>query len=195
MKAARKRILFQSPYLVLSDEAGELLADAARRGVEITVLTNSPVSSDNALSQAFFLEQWPELLARVPNLRLFVGGREQTLHDKVAVFDDTVALIGTYNLDPTSMALNSEVVAAIWSRDFARAVAAEPKRMIAAGAPVVYEYRIERDPEGNPVQDEDGRVKIAFGPHDHSSPNEWSALVAYWTVLKTAKAFGFSPLF
>ena len=80
----------QSPYLVLSEEGIALLADAGRRGVAITVLTNSPVSSDNALSQAFFLEQWPDLLARVPGMRLFVGGSPHTLHGKSAVFDDQV---------------------------------------------------------------------------------------------------------
>jgi phosphatidylserine/phosphatidylglycerophosphate/cardiolipin synthase-like enzyme len=194
VRAARRTILIQSPYFVLSEEGMELLADAGRRGVAITVLTNSPVSSDNALSQAFFLEQWPELLARVPHLRLFVAGKKHTLHGKTATFDDRVALVGTYNVDPSSMALNSEVVAAVWSRRFAREVAREPRRRVATGMPEVYEYAIRRSPSGKALRGGDGKPIVAFGPRNHSSPESWSELTAYWTLLKTARYAGFSPI-
>lgn len=93
-----------------------LLEEAARCGVAITIVTNSPVSSDNALSQAFFLEQWPELLARMPTMRLFVAGRAN-LHTKAVTFDGQIGMVGTCNLDPLSMAFNSEVMAAMWSRE------------------------------------------------------------------------------
>jgi cardiolipin synthase C len=194
VRSARRSILVQSPYLVLSEEGVALLADADRRGVAITVLTNSPVSSDNALSQAFFLEQWPEILARVPHLRLFVAGKRHTLHGKTATFDDRLALVGTYNVDPTSMALNSEVVAAVWSRRFARAVAAEPRRRIAMPAPEVYEYTIERDASGAARLDATGKPIVGFGPRDHCTPEEWKELGVYWTLLKTARIAGFEPL-
>jgi phosphatidylserine/phosphatidylglycerophosphate/cardiolipin synthase-like enzyme len=196
VRAAKREILVQSPYLVLSDDAVSHLEAAARRGVKITILTNSPVSSDNALSQAFFLEQWPELLARVPKLRLFVGGRRHTLHSKAAVFDEELALVGTYNLDPTSMAMNSEIVAAVWSRSFARQVAAHPRRMIAAGAPSLYEYRIRRDARGKPLRGDDGKPRIEFGPEQHCSPAEWKSLLTYWSLLRAADTVpGFSPVF
>jgi phosphatidylserine/phosphatidylglycerophosphate/cardiolipin synthase-like enzyme len=194
VRSARRSIVVQSPYLVLSEEGIDLLADADRRGVAVTVLTNSPVSSDNAVSQAFFLEQWPEILARVPHLRLFVAGKRTNLHAKTATFDDRVALVGTYNLEPSSMALNSEVVAAVWSRRFAREVAAEPRRRIARGAPEVYEYRIARDANGAPRRDAHGKPIVAFGPRDHCTPEEWLALAAYWTLLKAARTAGFSPI-
>lgn len=95
---------------MLPDAAINLFADIAKRSVQITMLTNSPLSTDNALSQTFFLEQWPELMARVPTLRLFVAGDRHTLHSKLAVIDGQLALIGTYNLDPLSIAINSELV-------------------------------------------------------------------------------------
>jgi cardiolipin synthase C len=122
-QSTRNRILVQSPYLVLSQEAVDVLAAIGRRGVAIDILTNSPISSDNSMSQAFFLEQWPELLARVPGLRIFVAGQPNTVHTKLAVFDENVTLVGTYNLDPVSMAVNSEIMAAVWSHAFARRAA------------------------------------------------------------------------
>ncbi|HEY8554095.1 MAG TPA: phosphatidylserine/phosphatidylglycerophosphate/cardiolipin synthase family protein [Burkholderiales bacterium] len=195
-RGARSHVLIQSPYLVLSEDAVRALAEVGARGTRITILTNSPISSDNALSQAFFLEQWPEMLARVPNLRIFVVGPPRTLHSKAAVFDDQVALVGTYNLDPISMDVNSEVMVAVWSESFARDIARHPQRLIAAGAPHVYEYRIARDAQGRPERGADGRPVVAFGPADHADPAAWRKIRLYWRLLRAAgKIVGFRPLF
>jgi cardiolipin synthase C len=195
VQSAERSILIESPYLVLSEEGVASLADAATRGVAITILTNSPVSSDNALSQAFFLEQWPIVLARVPGARLYVRGEPSTLHGKSAVFDGRIAMVGTYNLDPTSRRLNSEVMAVVWSDRFADEVARAPRRLIEAGAPATYEYRIRRDDGGAPLRDEQGRPIVEFGPAQHCSPSEWKALSAFWTALRATEwASGASPL-
>jgi cardiolipin synthase C len=186
-RSANRDIFIQTPYLVLPREVVPVLEEAAARGVRITVLTNSPVSTDNAPSQAFFLEQWPELMARVPTLRLFVVGDRHNLHSKVGTIDGRLALIGTYNMDPISMAVNSEVVAAIWSSKIAGEVLAKPQRLISGGPPRVVEYRIARDGQGRPERDSDGKVVVAFGPRDHSAPERWKAVQRYWTLLRLAK--------
>lgn len=194
-RSAQRRILIVNPYVVLSREAVQVLEQAGRRGVEIVVLTNSPISSDNALSQAFFLEQWPELLARVPRLRIFVVGEKRTLHTKLMIFDDQAVVIGTYNLDPVSMWVNSELMAAIWSETFARQAAEQPVRLIAAGAPRVYEYRIHRDAKGEPLRDADGKPRVAFGPADHSSPDDWGQVQLYRKLLQAGRHLpGFSSI-
>jgi putative cardiolipin synthase len=110
-------------------------------------------------------------------------------------FDGQVALIGTYNLDPMSMAFNSEVMAASWSTEVARLTDLAARRAIERGPPEVFEYRIARGPEGEPVLGEDGRPAVAFGPSNHCTPEEWTALAAYWGVLRASEDFiGFSPL-
>lgn len=196
LRSAHKSVLIQSPYLVLSEEAVAIMAAASERGVQLTIITNSPISSDNALSQAFFLEQWPELLARVPELRIFVAGEPRTVHTKLAIFDERVTLIGTYNLDPISMEVNSEIMAAVWSYAFARDAARHPRTLLQRGAPLVYEYRIERDAAGRPVRNSDGKPVVAFGPRDHSDPDSWRKIEMYWTMLRAAeKVTGFLPLF
>ncbi len=187
VRSAKSDILLQTPYLVLPREIVSVLEEAAARGVRITVLTNSPLSSDNAQSQAFFLEQWPELLARVPTLRLFVFGDRHNLHSKVGTIDDRLVLIGTYNLDPFSMAINGEVVAAVWSEPLARQVRAETQRFISGGPPVVYEYRIARDGQGRPERDGDGKVVLAFGTESHATPEQWKDVKRYWTLLRIVK--------
>jgi cardiolipin synthase C len=186
-RSADREIFIQTPYLVLPRDVVSVFEEAAARGVRITVLTNSPLSSDNALSQAFFLEQWPELLARVPTLRLFVVGDRRNLHSKVGTIDGRLALIGTYNMDLLSMAVSSEVVAAIWSSKITGKVLAKPQRLISGGPPRVFEYLIARDGQGRPERDGDGKVVVAFGPRDHSSPEEWKAVQRYWKLIRIAR--------
>jgi putative cardiolipin synthase len=188
VSGAKKSIFVVNPYLVLTEQAVRLLEDAARRGVEITILTNSPVSSDNPLSQAFFLEQWPELMARVSTLRLFVAGDRHNLHGKFGVIDGRLGLLGTYNLDPLSMALNSELVAAVWSDRFAGQLLKTGGGLIAAGPPTVYEYRIARDDQGRPRRDEDGRPIVAFGAKDHLEPDAWRSVRRYRWLVRALKA-------
>ena len=193
VRSSTQRIVLQSPYLVLSEDGVALLADAARRGVKIVMLTNSPASSDNALSQAFFLEQWPEILARVPTMKLYVGGTKHTLHSKVSAFDGSVAMVGTYNLDPTSMEINSEVVATVWSEKFAGEVERITRRTIERGAPEAYEYRIRRTASGEAVRGKDGRPIVERGPQDHTEPKRWTALNVFWKSLRAAESVGVSP--
>lgn len=158
VRSARHSIFLHSPYFVLNKQALGVLEEASRRGVRISIVTNSAISSDDTASQAFFLEQWPELLARVPTLRLFVGGDAHNLHGKFAVFDDVVVAVGTYNLDPVSMGLNSELIAVMQSESLAREILERPRRLLAQGPPAVYELKIRRDDFGQPLRNARGEV-------------------------------------
>lgn len=187
LQTANREIVLQTPYLVLPEEIVPVFENTAARGVRITVLTNSPVSSDSAPSQAFFLEQWPEILARVPTLRLFVCGDRHNLHTKAGAIDGRLMLFGTYNIDPFSMAVSGEVVVAAWSEPLALRFAEQTRRLIARGPPVIYEYRIARDAQGRPQRDKDGKVIVAFGPEHHSDPEQWKSVKRLWTLLRVAK--------
>lgn len=192
VRAAEHRILVQSPYLVLAEPAVRVLEEASRRGVEIVMLTNGPLSSDNPVSQALFLEQWPELLARVPTMRLFVASGPSLLHAKLATFDDQVALVGTYNLDPSSMAVNSELVVAVWSETFAHQVAAWPLGHIRRGHPHVVEYQLLRDAHGNALRDARGRPLVAVGPEQHPEDMyaRWPRIAWYRRLVRALHGLG-----
>ncbi|QKT03372.1 phosphatidylserine/phosphatidylglycerophosphate/cardiolipin synthase family protein [Ectothiorhodospiraceae bacterium 2226] len=165
--AAQQDVFIQSPYLILPDRAVEVLAEAAERGVRIVLYTNGPTSTDLPLTQALFLERWPELLARVPTLRLYVAGDRRNVHGKLAVIDGELLLVGTYNLDPISMALNSELIAAVWSRELSALVIGARRALLAGEGGNVREYRIARHPDGTPQRDARGRVLIAAGSDEH----------------------------
>jgi phosphatidylserine/phosphatidylglycerophosphate/cardiolipin synthase-like enzyme len=193
VRSARREIFIQSPYLVLPEDAVNVLREAGRRGVRITILTNSALSTDNPMSQAVFLEQWPELMARVPGLRIFVAGDRHNLHGKLAVFDRTLTIVGTYNLDPLSIAYNSELAAAVWSPPFAEALVKSRESLLKAGAPRILQYTIARSAKGEPKLGEEGEVEVKFGPEDHLGADERSEAERYrkvfrWTWGLTPKA-------
>lgn len=175
IEAAREDILIENPYVMLSDEGLRLLREAGERGVRITLFTNSPASTDNAVTQAFFLDQWPTILASVPNLRLHVMAESHNVHGKLVVIDGVVAAVGTYNLDVLSAAINSEVVAVVWSEAFAQQARADVLATIARGPPHVVEYTIERDPSGAAIL-VDGKPRERIGADDHCDPDRWTQL-------------------
>lgn len=123
-------------------------------------------------------------------------GDRHNVHGKTAVFDGTASVVGTYNLDPVSMAVNGEIALVVWSETFAARVARPVSAMIAAGPPTTYEYAIVRDAEGRPLRGPDGAPRIAFGSEDHADVGGWSPLGAWSTAISVVRALAPShPLF
>ena len=174
VQTAQKELIIQSPYFVLTARGLRAIEQAGARGVAVTILTNSPASSDSPPTQAAFLRQWPELLARVPNARLFVVAEGRLMHAKVGLVDDQLAFVGSYNLDPLSAGVNGEVVGALWSTRVARQLGGLIRDRIAAGHPGVVEYRIERGADGLPST-KDGKPVVVYGPDDHCTPEQLAA--------------------
>ena len=181
ISGATSSIWIESPYFVLTPQVLEALSDASRRGVAIEIITNSALSTDNTMSASLFLDTWPELMARVPTMRVFVKSNLPTLHAKRAVFDDALTLIGSYNLDPLSAFVNSELIVAVWSPGFNDETRQQMSSCLHSGD--MLEYTIDRDqlaqprrhPRGHPFA---GRVVVKFGPRDHVSAEQISSLVA-----------------
>ncbi|OGQ25315.1 MAG: hypothetical protein A2138_04720 [Deltaproteobacteria bacterium RBG_16_71_12] len=169
VQAAEREVVIQSPYFVLTERGIRALREAAARGVQVTILTNSPTSSDSPITQAAFLKQWPRLLAEIGTARLFVVGEQRLMHAKVGVMDGVLSFVGSYNLDPLSAGVNGEVVTAVWSEEFA----ARERSLIIGKTeekpPNVYEYLIERHADGAPVL-EGGAPVVRFGPEQHCDP-------------------------
>jgi cardiolipin synthase C len=143
VRSARQRVLIQSPYLVLSEPALALFRDARERGVEVLINTNSLASTDNLPAFSGYRKQraellkmglgifeyrpdaevqWRQMQQRIPALQgpapIF------SLHAKTLVIDSKIVVIGTFNLDPRSENLNTEVGAVIHDASVAKAVEA-----------------------------------------------------------------------
>ncbi len=180
---ARERIILQNPYVVLTRGMIEALKAAGERGVKIDLFTNSPDSTDSALTQAFFLEDWPRLLEAIPNLRIHVATGAQKFHAKTIQVDDRVAHVGSFNLDILSEQINGELGMVAWSPGLARDLRRSYEADLADPAMKVREYTIARDAAGRPVLDAAGEPVVTSGPADHMS---WWSRVKYgalrWVV-------------
>jgi cardiolipin synthase C len=139
---ARERIVIQSPYLVLSDEAIALFRRVLARGVAVRINTNSLASTDNLPAFSGYRNQRARLLAMGlqiyeyrpdPAVQRALMRRSPTtageppifsLHAKTLVVDSKTVYIGTFNFDPRSENLNTEVGAIIHDAALSRAVEA-----------------------------------------------------------------------
>ena len=153
--AAQTEILIQNPYVVLTDGAKAALKRASDRGVKISIWTNSPESSDVALTQALFLREWKGLLKDIPNLRIFAVDGHNKLHAKVFVFDRKVSVVGSYNMDSLSEEVNAEDVAVINCPGFSEMCAHRVEHDMHES--VEYKIRVAAD----------GSVEQVTGPSDH----------------------------
>lgn len=138
-EGARERIVIQSPYVVLSDKAMALFKRLIARGVKVRISTNSLASTDNVQAFSGYRNQRNKLLKMGleiyeyrpdPAIRTQLMPRSATndkppifaIHAKSMVVDGKLAFIGTYNLDPRSENLNTEVGVVIHDDSVARQV-------------------------------------------------------------------------
>ena len=128
---AKEKILIANAYFVATEPMIDAIKDAARRCVKIVIITNSLETNDLPDITIVGRSHYTELLevnreATVKNCPGDNAGvqiwewqgrkagtierRQGTMHSKYAVFDGTVSLVGSFNLDPRSERLNSETV-------------------------------------------------------------------------------------
>lgn len=140
LRQAQRQVTIQSPYLVLPEGALELFSELIGRGVKVRINTNSLLSTDNLMAFSGYSKQRKELLRAGieiyefkpnPKIQKSLIDRyaklEKTapifaLHAKTLVIDGERLYIGTFNLDPRSANLNTEVGVIIDNRQLATQV-------------------------------------------------------------------------
>ena len=75
------------------------------------IVTNSLRSTDGVLPQAGYLKYRRRLARAGIDVREYKG--PDPLHAKSAVIDGKIVLVGSYNLDPRSQNLNTEVICVV----------------------------------------------------------------------------------
>ncbi len=157
IEACKNEIIIQNPYLVITENVEAALKRASARGVKIIFHTNSAESTDSLFPQAFLMNDWKRLLKDMPTAKMFVApSQNERLHGKMFVFDGLITIVGSYNMDPLSEDINSEVVAAVHDKPFAEMTRQRILRLMQKN---IIEYRIELDDRGNIIK--------TFGPEDH----------------------------
>lgn len=106
IKAARREILIQNPYLLPDREAIEALAEAVQRGVDVRIMVPSDDATDSAPVQHASHHHFGTLLKR--GVKIWEYDRT-LLHQKVMVVDGIWSSVGSTNFDDRSFQLNDEV--------------------------------------------------------------------------------------
>ena len=114
LSAARERIWISAPYFVPDDAVMKALQLAALRGVDVRIITTGKGDNLPVYLAAFhYIHELRGLGIR------FYAFRPGFLHEKVALVDDHVSVVGTHNFDNRSFRLNFEVAAVIIDEAFA----------------------------------------------------------------------------
>ena len=141
VKSAQKSVLIQSPYVVLTAKTKAIFNELIRNGVRIQISTNSLASTDNLQAFSGYKNQRSELLKmgleiyeyrQYPKIQELLMQRYEiskdnspifAIHAKTMVIDNETVYIGTFNLDPRSVNLNTETGAIIFNKKVAEQVA------------------------------------------------------------------------
>jgi phosphatidylserine/phosphatidylglycerophosphate/cardiolipin synthase-like enzyme len=138
---AKERVLIQTPYLIVSELGLSLFRSLEERGVEVIVQTNSLMSTDGIESFNGYSRNRKKLLeagvdiyelnpfAQIRN-KLVASALMDTLpqvpkmglHAKSMVVDGKILVVSSFNLDPRSANLNTELGVIIEGTDLPKQV-------------------------------------------------------------------------
>lgn len=120
MKGARQELLLSSPYFIPGPEGLSVLRNVKGRGVATNILTNSLSATDVMMVHSAYAKYRKPLIdcgiglyeqksstART-KISLF-GSRTASLHTKACVVDRNTSFVGSFNLDPRSKSINTEM--------------------------------------------------------------------------------------
>ena len=151
---AAREVLLISPYFVPGEAGAALLEELAGRGVRVAVVTNSLAATDVVAVHGGYAGYRERLLragVEIYELRRsgehgasILGSRGASLHTKALVVDGARAVVGSFNLDPRSWALNTEMGTFVEDRRVAEGVGEEHRRLCAPGR----SWRVRLDPRG-----------------------------------------------
>ena len=132
IQQTKRDISIISPYFVPGESATEWLADTARAGKEVGILTNSLAANDVAAVHGGYSKYRKALLeggvtlwelkpegGTATSSSLF-GSSGASLHTKALTIDGERLFVGSFNLDPRSAILNTEQGVFVGSPELSR---------------------------------------------------------------------------
>jgi putative cardiolipin synthase len=151
-------VSIESPYFVLRERGIEAVRDFIARGGKLRVLSNSAASTDVLPAQAGYANTRRALLQAGVDLyelrpdtnmkrqwSLLAWRSRAALHAKTMAFDRQSVWIGSFNLDPRSIGLNTEIGLMIDSPEVATQVAELMEEGVAPGSA----YHVTLDEKGD----------------------------------------------
>lgn len=155
-----RELLIESPYFILLDRGIKEMRNLTSRNVRVRVLTNSAATNDVMAAHAGYASTRGDLLnagVELYELRpdsnmkrhwsIAAGKSRAALHAKALVFDRKSVFIGSFNLDPRSRFINTEIGVMIDSPEIAGQLGAFMDEGVSPGSA----YHVILDEDGDPV--------------------------------------------
>jgi len=120
VSAATREVIIVSPYFVPQRQGVDFFSALVRKGVRVVIVTNSLASTNHPSVHAVYARYRRPLLRQGIELYELRSSPENdaddqsdraplTLHSKVAVVDRERLFVGSFNLDPRSLYINTEM--------------------------------------------------------------------------------------
>jgi cardiolipin synthase A/B len=116
IKAARREIIIQNPYLLPDKDALAALAEAVQRGVDVRVMVPATASTDSPIVQHASHHRFTNLLRSGIKVWEY---QPTLLHQKVIIVDGMWSCVGSTNFDDRSFQLNDEISMGVVDRGIA----------------------------------------------------------------------------
>lgn len=131
LNEAERSVVIVSPYFVPTQDGTDELVKAAQSGMDITIVTNSLASNDVFAVHGWYakyrqqlveggIELWETKNVNDLNSKWSLSGSNTSLHAKVMLFDEKKMYVGSMNMDPRSVALNTEMGVVVENEPYIR---------------------------------------------------------------------------
>ncbi|MBS6062923.1 cardiolipin synthase [Criibacterium bergeronii] len=134
---AKKYVYIMSPYLVIDDDFLLAMKFAAKRGVKVRLII--PGIPDKKIPYTVAQSFLPDLIRSGVEVYIYAPG---FVHSKIFISDDTVATVGTVNLDYRSMYLHFENGVLAYDKKLTAAIKADFESTLESCIKVYEEYYI-----------------------------------------------------
>ena len=168
---ARDEVVIVSAYLIPTERLESIVGRAVERGVRVRILTNSISSNNHVTAHSAYRNHINSLLSKGAEIHevrsdaddryLYMLSPVETkalgLHGKALIIDDDSVFIGSANLDPRSLRINTEMGLLIDSP----ALNADIRTAIRPDFDMANAWRLEFDEDGEVVWvSDDGRLAV-----------------------------------
>ena len=136
---AKKEIYFTTPYLIITDEMNRALGLAAKRGVDVRIVT--PGIPDKKLIYKVTRSYYAGLVRQGVRIYEYTPG---FIHAKQCVCDGEAATCGTINMDYRSLYLHFENGAFLYNCDAVKEMRKDFEHIFAESTEVTEKYKSGR---------------------------------------------------
>lgn len=134
MGRAEERVILQSPYFVMDASMRDGLARICAMEMDMTIFTNSAATGNNIMASADGVFH-RAMLGRMDAQVLEVHG-DYSMHTKAILMDGHIGVYGSFNVDPRSAYIDTELMLAVDSPELTALLETYMDTLLAQSVPV-----------------------------------------------------------